>query len=271
MRLQLLPVQPGIARIAVPSPTLPPATTTNLWVLGEERLSLVDPGSPDPEAAEAILEALGPRVVERILLTHHHVDHASGTEALRRLSGAPVWASALTGELGEIRLDTILEDEQNFEVDGHLWRALHTPGHARGHLCFLHPESRAIVAGDMLASEGTILLGPPDGHLASYLRGLSRLRELQPNVLLPAHGAEIRTPNVALDQLIAHRHQRTQQIRSALSTQTAPVSAEQLVNQVYGELSPMVAFFAGLQICVHLEYLAELGVVSEEQGRWQVC
>lgn len=271
MKLQLLPVEPGIARIAVPSPTLPPATTTNLWVLGEERLTLVDPGSPDPEAAEAILAAIGSRPVERILLTHHHVDHASGTEPLRRLSGAPVWASALTGELGEIALDTILEDKQKFEVDGRFWQALHTPGHARGHLCFLDSESQVIVAGDMLASEGTILLGPPDGHLASYLRELGRLRDLRPKMLLPAHGAEIRTPNAAIEQLIAHRHQRTAQIRAALAAANEAVSAEGLVGRVYGELSPMVAFFAGLQVGVHLEYLAELGEVREDQGRWQVC
>ena len=82
-----LPEAPWIRRVPVRTPTLPPATHTNVYVVGEGDLVVVDPASPYPEeqlALDTYLEeraAAGERVIE-VLLTHHHVDHVSGAAHL---------------------------------------------------------------------------------------------------------------------------------------------------------------------------------------------
>jgi len=81
-------VAPDIAVVAVRTPTLPPATHTNSWVLGRGSLTVVDPASPYEDERTRLHLALRTRVaageqVERLLLTHHHHDHVAGAMDLR--------------------------------------------------------------------------------------------------------------------------------------------------------------------------------------------
>src|SRR5207237_720111 len=70
---------------------------------------------------------------------------------------------------------------------GHL-EALHTPGHAPGHLAFYEPHYRLLFAGDMVSTLSSVVIAPPEGDLVVYLRSLERLRTLDCRLLLPGHG-----------------------------------------------------------------------------------
>ena len=95
-----------------------------------------------------------------------------------------------------------------------------TPGHAPGHLCFVDAAARAIVAGDMVASVGTIIIEPDDdGDMRLYLESLRRLRgevDGGATCLLPAHGPPITDGGARLDFYVAHRLEREARVAAAL-------------------------------------------------------
>ena len=58
--------------------------------------------------------------------------------------------------------------------------AVHTPGHASDHLCWLLQESRTLLTGDHLMHGSTVVIRPPDGDLGDYLASLALVRDLDP-------------------------------------------------------------------------------------------
>lgn len=268
---------PGVARVAVRSPTLPPATHTNCYLVGHTALTVIDPASPWEDEQELLVRSIvaSGLPVERILLTHHHVDHVSGASALQARLAAegvavPIAAHPVTAELlrGQIAVQELLHDGQVLACGGVELRCVHTPGHAPGHLVFHEPRSGMLVAGDMVAGVGTILLLPGEGELGAYLRSLRRMRTLGARALLPSHGPVLEPADAALAQYIAHREQRTAQVVVGLSAGEAEVM--QLVAVVYPELDPALHGVAALQVLSHLHWLqAEERAEETSAGRWR--
>lgn len=259
-------VSAHIERIALPSPTLPPATTTNAWVLGEDDVLVIDPGCPWPEGQAALRRALAGRRVRAVLLTHHHPDHVGGLDALLADTGAPAYAHPLTAQaLGRSDLRP-LRDGEAILVEGHRWRALHTPGHAVGHLCLWSEAESAVVAGDMVAGEGTIILAPPDADLAAFMAGLARLAALEPTWALPAHGPALTPGGDVFRMNMAHRAARTEALLAALRAEAQAPAA--LVSAVYGLLPPAVQPLAEVQLHAHLRFLVQEGRAEERAEGW---
>lgn len=270
----------GMHILPLKSPTLPPATHTNAYILGARRFVVVDPGADRPSeqerlhAAIAALQASG-GVLEAVVLTHHHTDHVSGVSALQARFGAtPVWAHAETARLLEAGVVTrALEDEEVFEVaDGagqaRRWRVLWTPGHAPGHLCFVEEMSGVGLVGDLIASVGTILVQPPQGHMGRYLESLERVRALRLKALLPAHGGPVLDPYERLSFYIAHRLAREAKIEAALKGAAGGALPSELVPVAYAD-APRAAWpLAVMSLTAHLERLEELGRARRDGARW---
>jgi glyoxylase-like metal-dependent hydrolase (beta-lactamase superfamily II) len=263
---------PGIRVLRLPTPTLPPATHINTWILGARRLTVVDPGSPWPRE-QATLErelralARSGEQVERIWLTHHHIDHTGGVEALAAALGVPVAAHPATASRVPFAVDELLEAGP-VSWGGHTWQLTHTPGHAPGHLVARDDASGAMIAGDMVAGTGTILIEPGDGNLGDYLASLAHMRTLQPTVLHPAHGPDLHQADAVLAFYIAHRHQRSSQITSALDSHGASTPLE-IARVVYAEFGPEVHAIGAVQVLAHLTWLAEHGEVTADGDRWR--
>lgn len=255
------PVAEGLSLYPALTPTLPPATHTNAVVLGARRVTVVDPASPWPEEQQATADALADLQVEAILLSHHHVDHVSGAEDLRRRTGAPVLATAETAARVSFAVDRIIADGDQIRTDAGDWRVLHTPGHASGHVVL--DRGDVVVAGDLVAGVGTIVLDPPEGVLARYLDSLARVRDLGARRVIPAHGPVLDDGPAILDMYIHHRHLRTGQVRQALAAH-GPCAPATLVPTIYGALPELIAVVAARQVLCHLHWLAGAGEVREQ-------
>lgn len=269
--LRRIEMRPGVLMFPLATHTLPPASTTNTYLLGTGDAVLVDPGSPldgENERLERALavarERLG-RKVTAIWLTHHHPDHIGGVERLRRSLGVPVLAHPLTAErvaARGIRVDGELLDGQRIVLAGDpsmTVLVVHTPGHARGHLCFLEESQRSVLAGDLVAGLGTIVVDPPEGDMDDYLGSLGKLASLRPHTLFPAHGPAILKGIEKLREYIDHRLWREEKVLAAWGEGLREPA--ELLPRVY-EDTPREAWpLAERQILAHLERLRRAGRV----------
>lgn len=274
---------PGIVLAPLLSPTLPPATTTNCYVVGHRQLWVVDPGSPRADEQRRLDELL--RQLCRapdtslggILATHHHPDHTGGIAALSRAFDLPVRGHPLTLPRlpAGCRLGAPLDDGDTIELgeapDGTPdWRlsAIHTPGHDRGHLCFRDSRYGALLAGDMLSTMSTVIIDPPEGHLPSYLRSLERLLAGPLPMLMPAHGPPVHDGDKLVRKYLRHRRQREGSLLAALAAGGGTV--EQLLPKVYWDADPALFRFAARSLLAGLHKLAEEGRAVDERGRWRL-
>jgi ribonuclease/clavin/mitogillin len=253
-----------IAVLPLRTPTIPPATTTNCYRLGD---SVIDPGSPWPDEQARLLAWLGASgaATTRVLLTHHHHDHVGGVEALVRATGAEVWAHH--DARVHFRVDRRLGDGDRVDTGAGVLRCLHTPGHADGHLAFTLEGAAETVVGDLLAGEGTIVVAPPEGHLATYLASLGRLLEVG-GALLPAHGPALIDGPAAVQRYIAHRHARTAQIEAAV--RAGGDTAARIADAVYAGIPGVDMGLAAAQVRAHLRWLAEHARARSTDGtHWE--
>lgn len=254
----------GMGLVPVRSAVLPPATHTNCVIWGEDDLYIVDPGAHDPaEQAELLahvehLIALGGRV-RAILLTHGHVDHIGAVAALQARYGAPIYAHPTTSGQEQFRIDHPLHDGDLIEIPGDPgWRvrALHTPGHDPGHLCFLEETTRTLIAGDMVSNPGTILVAPSyGGDMQDYLDSLARLLNEEFSFLLPAHGLPLwgQSGHEKLRELITHRLAREAQVQAAIEAGADTLAA--IVAQAYADSPGASPVLATEQTRAHLKRL----------------
>ena len=136
-----------------------------IWDQASKRALVIDPGGDVPRIKEAIGK-LG-LVVERILLTHGHIDHAGGAAELREALGVPLEgpderdAFLLDGlaEQGRaygiagsrnVRPDRWLNEGDTVMLGEHRFGVLHCPGHTPGHIVFVNQAARVALVGDVL-------------------------------------------------------------------------------------------------------------------------
>ena len=248
--------------IEVPSPTIPPATTTNAWIIGEHQKWIVDPAAHILENQESLLSLIQPLNLTGIFLTHHHKDHIASAVFLKERLNIPILAHQKNQPFWSFPIDHFLQEDDVFEG----WQFIHTPGHAPGHLCALHQQSGDMIAGDMVAGIGTILINPKEGSIREYLNSLEKMQKHHPQRLLPAHGPILSNAIDAIQTYIQHRHQRLLQIEKQLCS--TPQNTLGLAKEIYQELPTHFLGIAAIQLECGLIYLAEEGRAAQVSEGW---
>jgi glyoxylase-like metal-dependent hydrolase (beta-lactamase superfamily II)/8-oxo-dGTP pyrophosphatase MutT (NUDIX family) len=270
----------GVVVIDTRTPTLLPATHTNCVVLGTGDVMLVDPATPyedERERFDLVLRTiLEERRVRGVFLTHHHHDHIGDAARLARKHKVPVYCHEETARRVDLGVDVdgaplklvLVADGDEFELGARRFRCVFTPGHAPGHLCLFDVDARLLIAGDMIAGTGSILIDPPEGHMATYLRSLDRLVALAPRALIPAHGPLLVDATKRLADQKAHRLKREASVQAAIVAGAADVDA--VVSAVYGDDTPPQMFaFAARSVRAIVEKLVEDKAIVEVDGRWR--
>lgn len=242
----------------------------NTYLLSGREPALIDAATGEPRHLAGLDEALGGAPLSRVLVTHGHVDHASGAPGLGgRWPGAAFFKAPWPERDSEYRVDwrPLADGEVVRAGDGAL-RVLHTPGHAPDHVCFLDEADGTLFCGDLLIQGGTVVVpGSYGGSLTQYLASLARVRELRPARVLPAHGPEIDDVTVLIDEYIAHRRRRDEQILSALREGHTTQAA--VVQVVYPDLATELLGAAGESVLAHLLKLEADGAVRRHDATWE--
>ena len=255
-------VAPGVRRLTAPNPGLMTGPGTNTYLVGHADPVVVDPGPADEAHTAAIVAAAAPLGrIRTIVVTHTHVDHAPGAAALATATGARVvgfgpaegftpderagegWTLRCTGPEGDLTL-----------------RALHTPGHASDHLCWLVEEHALLLTGDHVMHGSTVVIRPPDGDLHQYLASLARLRDAEPPIaaLAPGHGRLMDHVPDVVDALVAHRLGRHERVAAALAARTDG-TVDELLPEVYGDVTERQLPVARFSLWAHLRALGQEG------------
>lgn len=193
MKFEIVPVTPFAQNCTV------------LWCEETRRAAVVDPGG-DVERIAAALERHG-LTLERILLTHGHLDHVGGTVEMRERYGVPVegpqeedrfWLDGLPRQaqmFGFPHTDAFLPDRwlndgDTVTVGNATLTVIHTPGHTPGHVVFFHAPSRLALVGDVLFAGSIGRTDFPKGDYQTLIASIKqRLFPLGDDVaFIPGHG-----------------------------------------------------------------------------------
>lgn len=274
---------PPIRCLLAPNPSPLTGTGTNTWLVGATGLAVIDPGPDDPAHLAAILGAVGPgQRIERIIVTHAHLDHSALAPRLARLAHAPVHAfGPATAGRSEVmtRLaatlpahgegldhsfapDHTLVDGETLTGPDWALQAIHTPGHLGNHLCLA--LGATLFSGDHVMGWSTSVVSPPDGDMAAYMVALQRLTEAAWDRFLPGHGAPVTDPARRMAELITHRQGREAQILSALVA--GPARIPDLTARIYAGTPAHLLPAAARNVLAHLIDLATRNLVSARPG-----
>ena len=265
-------IGPLVRRIVAPNPGLMTGPGTNTYLVGIDEIAVIDPGPDEASHLDAIAACGGDRI-RWILLTHTHPDHAPGAVGLKERTGAQVLAFG-PGDSSEFEvIEPDVAIGEGFELEATEFRltALHTPGHASDHLCYLLERSRLLFSGDHVMQGSTVVIKPPDGDMAAYLESLRRLLTLRVRSIAPGHGHVIEDPTETVEGYLAHRSAREAAIVEALVA--GDRSVDEIVRRVYVDVAAELHPVARHSVYAHLLKLAAEGRArgSSIEGAWEAA
>ncbi|QDL53505.1 MBL fold metallo-hydrolase [Rhodoferax aquaticus] len=273
----------NVLRLTAPNPGVMTGPGTNSYLVGDAHTGfiVIDPGPADADHLQRLLSAAvhpdgSGGNIHTIACTHSHADHAPGAAPLQALCiqaghtppivGLPSAPSARTASY--FRPDKSLQNRELLTLNpraqetnlaqkpSHNLLAIHTPGHAANHVCFLLQEDGLLFTGDHILNGSTTVVDPPDGNMAAYLDSLDTLRAAciahQVQFILPAHGHVMDGAVAEIDRLKAHRLVREAKVLAAM--QALPDGTlDDWLPLAYDDVPPRIWPVAKRSLLAHVE------------------
>ena len=266
-----LPIAPGVQRLVAPNASPMTGPGTNTYLLGDPVWAVIDPG-PDDDAHLAAIEAAAP-ALRTIFVTHTHRDHSPLARRLAAATRAEIVGREAPQDgrqdTGFVPHRQPLPDEV-FRHQGDALQAIHTPGHASNHVCYLLQGRAMLFSGDHILDGVTPVILAPDGDMADYLAALRDLRGRPIERIAPGHGRVLDAPVAVIDAVIAHRLRREALILQALRA-VRRSDAPSLVAAVYHDTPQSLHGMARLTLEAHLIKLEREGQVRRERDLWHAA
>ena len=277
---EVVQLSPLVRRITAPNPGMLTGPGTNTYLIGQKKITVLDPGPADPFHIDAILKATDHKI-DRIVVTHTHDDHSPAAAPLAKLTGAPL--------IGSIYRDDGYQDltfhasqqithGELLKSDEFTLEAIHTPGHVGNHFCYLLKQEGMVFTGDHIMEGSTVVIIPPSGDMAEYIDSLKKLKQYPITSLAPGHGHLIEQPMDYVNYLINHRLKREQKVIDGLM-RSGETSLKELTKVVYDDVDTSLHMIASISLWAHLLKLQKEGKTTssksasaefgEERWKWR--
>lgn len=246
----------GVRQFLPLSNTFPPANRTNSFIIGDEGAVkyLIDPSPKDEHELKKFLKSVNKIGFDRIFITHHHPDHFEFSRDIALSHHVPMEMSQFTYTIigadyfkgievvlrkeGDVITQSLGQDVVVYEV----------PGHDEGQLALAPKNMSWFLAGDLIQTIGTVVIGGPEGDMKKYFDSLRRVLDLNPKNIIPSHGIIIGgTHKIA--ETLKHRLERESQIKELLK---AGRSLQEILDVVYAGLKPELLPYALKTIEAHI-------------------
>ena len=271
---ELVRIHPRVQRLTAPNPGMMTGPGTNSYIIGDDTgdLAMIDPGPDIASHAKLLIKHSGKRL-RWIFCTHTHQDHSPSSRAVAKATGARIHGFGIVPQDGrqdtEFKPDLALVHDDVVDCGAFKMRAIHTPGHASNHLCYLLEGAGLLFTGDHVMQGSTVVISPPDGDMYDYFASLNKLSNYQITAFAPGHGHLIETPREEITKIIAHRLKREQKVVDALAkAKTATI--DELVPVVYDDVSPKLHVPARRSLHGHLLKLARDGRAVASGETWRM-
>ena len=261
-------ITPLVRRITAGNPGMFTGPGTNTYLIGDEEVTVIDPGPALHEHIEVIIQASAN--IKQILLTHTHPDHSPGTRLLQDNIGVPVFALITESSKDQditCTPERILVDGEIIANEYYSIEVIHTPGHASNHLCYLLKDEKLLFTGDHIMDGSTVVIAPPDGSMQDYIDSLAKLKEYDLNKIAPGHGELIDEPYAVVDWIIKHRFERESKVIDVLKQHNSG-DLNTLVKDIYADVDSMLHPVAKWSLESHLIKLMDEGVVTRKNDKF---
>jgi glyoxylase-like metal-dependent hydrolase (beta-lactamase superfamily II)/8-oxo-dGTP pyrophosphatase MutT (NUDIX family) len=257
----------GVRQFLPLSNTFPPANRTNSFIIGDGLPDapkyLIDPSPKNEEELQKFLRSILKIGFDRILLTHHHLDHYQFSAEIARLCSIGIELSSDTlnrikKQSGEnyfegITLTIRKEGDILTKSLGHIVRVYEVPGHDEGQLAIAPDNMMWFLAGDLIQTIGTVVIQAPEGDMKKYFESLERVIKLNPQNIIPSHGIIVGGIH-KIHETLNHRKMREASIRDLLNNHK---SEQEILELIYMGLAPELIPFAQRTIQAHIKKINE--------------
>ena len=245
------------------SNTLPPFKHTNLVIFkGLESAVMIDPGTTDIKALEGIMKKeFGNVSTVYVLITHRHKDHWEAMGFVEKhlpkkivLCGSKECLSVVPSAFKSERKLFPMTERSMLDLGGNVvLDIIPTPGHTDGDLSVFYEKASVIVVGDLCVGYGSSVLDGQCGDLSNYLESCKMVGDLNPRVVVPAHGPLNYQAKQMMQQYIDHRMKREKAIQACVDK--GLTTPQQIVEVVYKETPKELWPSAMSNISLHLKKL----------------
>ncbi|THE64690.1 MBL fold metallo-hydrolase [Salinadaptatus halalkaliphilus] len=168
-----------------------------------------------------------------------------------------------------VAIDRVVGDGDTVQIGPYDCEVVHTPGHSQQHMSLYHAPSGVMLSGDIVSTNGHFMYGPLHWDIGAYKTGLERIRERDPDLLLPGHGEPMDDPAARVTDALEKARRTERAIQAAVEDQ-GPIAAHELAVEALSATDETVRFLSNVA-SAYAVHLAEIGTIDIDRRPYVVA